>query len=123
MQRSQANASTPHLGDVVAAEIQADQGGVARPRQHGVAQRAHGVGGQVQVCGVQGDGDRHGGVRAQPAAVHPGQAEAVELPKVFHLAVAAGVAVLDRAGVRRRRRDQQGQDVAQRTDHRALERE
>ena len=107
----------PHLVDVVAAEVQADQGGVARPGEHGVAQRAHGVGRQVQVRGVQGDGDGHGGGRAQPTAVHPGQAEAVELAKVLHLAAAPGVAVLDCAGVPRH---QQEQDVAQQAQHRAL---
>ena len=82
-----------HLGDAVATEIQANQGGVARTCQHGVVEWAHGVGGQVQVSGIQGYRDRHGGARPQRSAVHPGQAEAVEQAKALHLTVAGRVTV------------------------------
>lgn len=58
----------------------------------------HGIEGQVQVGGVQWDGDRHGDARSQPLAVHPGQAEAVEQAKALHVAMAPWVADVGGAG-------------------------
>lgn len=69
---------------------------------------------------VQWDGDGHAGAGSQPSAVHPGQAEAVEQAKAFHLTVATMVAVLDAAGLDR---DQQRQAEPQEERHYALERE
>lgn len=69
---------------------------------------------------VQWDGDGHGGTGSQPSAVHPGQAEAVEQAKAFHLTAATRVAVLDGA---RLDGGQQRQAKPQEECHYALERE
>lgn len=106
------------LSDVVAAEVQAHQGGVSWTSQHGVAERAHAVRGQIEVGRVQWDGDGHGGAGSQPSTVHPGQAEAVEQAEAFHLAVASRVAVLHSAALYGR---QQQQAKPQGERHYALE--
>ncbi len=67
---------------------------------------------------VQWNGDGHGGTGAQPTAVHPGQAEAVEQTKAFHLTAATWVAVLDPTGLDR---GQQQQAKPQEECHYVLE--
>ena len=84
---------------MVAAEVQANQRGVSRAGQHGVREGSHRDGGEVQVGGVQRDGDRHGHPGSEATAVHSGEAEAVEEAETLHFAAAARVTALHRTGL------------------------